>query len=87
MGEKFELKYLIRLVFWRKKPHIVTNIGGAVRRYRGVGVSPRGLCFIGGAGVCLGVRSVRKEGGKEVAVRILVSGGKFECRQALSVFQ
>lgn len=28
MGEKFELKHLIRLVFWRKKPHIVTDIGG-----------------------------------------------------------
>lgn len=64
MGEKFELKHLIRLVFWRKKPHIVTDIGGAVRRYRGVGVSHRRLCVFWGAGVCLGFRSVRKEGGK-----------------------
>ena len=60
MGEKFELKHLIRLVFWRKKPHIVTDIGGG--RYRGVGVSPRGLCFIGGTGVCLGFRERPERG-------------------------
>ena len=91
MGEKFELKHLIRLAFWRKR-RVLQRISGwgffrFLRRCRGVGVSPRGLCFIGGAGVCLGIRSVRKEGCKEVAVRILVSGGEFECRQALSVFQ
>lgn len=56
MGEKFELKYLIRLVFWRKKPHIVTDIGGGffrfLRRCRGVGVSHRRLCvFLGGGRV------------------------------------
>ncbi len=27
MGEKFELKHLIRLVFWRKKPRTATDIG------------------------------------------------------------
>ena len=47
MGEKFELKHLIRLVFWRKKPHIVTDIGGGV--IGALAYRTAGCAFFGGA--------------------------------------
>lgn len=46
-GKKFELKHLIRLVFWRKKPHIVTDIGGGAPlpgRWR---IAPRFVLYWG----------------------------------------